>query len=75
MRGEQIALDAFRDELQRAPPFLAGRDALALLRETLADPHRQLRALDRIDLQRDARAGDRGEPCGLLRRRSRGAAA
>ena len=56
MRREQIALDALGDEVQRAPPVLARRDALALLREPLADPHRQLRALDRVDLDGHARA-------------------
>ena len=69
MRGEQIAFDALGDELQRAPSFFSRRDALALLREPLADPHRQLRPLDGIDFQCHARGRDGREPRRFLRRR------
>ena len=69
MRGEQIAFHALGDERQRTPPFFAGGDSLALRGEPLADPIRQLRALDRIDLQRDARVGQSREPRRLLRGR------
>ena len=65
MRGEQVAFDAVGEELERF-----ARRALPLARQPRADPFRQLRALDRLDLDHHAGAASalnqRGLPCAAL---------
>ena len=58
---EEVAFDALGDELQRL-----GSGPLLLPREPLADPLRQPRAVDRVDLDQHARAFQRGHPARLL---------
>jgi hypothetical protein len=62
VRGEQIALDAVGDELER---FGAGPVLVA--REPLSDPLRQPRAIDCIDFDEHPGAFQRGDPAGFLR--------
>ncbi len=62
VRGQQVALHAIGNELQRATAGLARFHPLLLASQTLTDPAGQLGTVHRIDLDRHARPFQRREP-------------